>query len=206
MLIGTNQIPALSDIGGKQVQLGDIVAAAHTASGLSVTKWNKLPGDERDMHIQVQLEQMHADAKSDEAARLEADRERTDASLAASSKLAEDVAAKVVADALALTNISPTLQADALKKPQLVTVAEQSRAEAEKAADDKRAARAEFDKSLLAKLRVPAYGEVRLKARLSPLRDPYQNVWFDTGDGAVTKLTPWVKAQVNANLLVPVTV
>lgn len=48
-LNGSNTLPALVEVSAnKSVQLGDIVAAAHQQSGLSVEAWNALAEDERD--------------------------------------------------------------------------------------------------------------------------------------------------------------
>lgn len=48
-LNGSNTLPALVEVSdGKSVQLGEIVAAAHQMSGLSVEAWNALSEGERD--------------------------------------------------------------------------------------------------------------------------------------------------------------
>lgn len=50
-LIGSSIQPALITIDGTEHQLGDFVAAAQAASGVSIDDWNKLPGDELDRLI-----------------------------------------------------------------------------------------------------------------------------------------------------------
>lgn len=54
-LFGSNIHPALITIDGTEHQLGEFVAAAHEASGLSVEDWNKLPGDELDRQIDAAI-------------------------------------------------------------------------------------------------------------------------------------------------------
>lgn len=46
-ILGTNSQPAIVKVGGQDVQLGEAVAAAHTASGLSVSEWNALSEEDR---------------------------------------------------------------------------------------------------------------------------------------------------------------
>lgn len=51
-LSGSNTLPAVVEIApGKSVQLGEIIAFAHAASGLTVEAWNGLAEEERDAHL-----------------------------------------------------------------------------------------------------------------------------------------------------------
>lgn len=54
-LYGSNNFPALVKIGDQEVQLGDLVAAAHTGSGYTVVEWNGLSEALRDDLIQQQI-------------------------------------------------------------------------------------------------------------------------------------------------------
>lgn len=69
VLLGSSTLPALIEIGGKEVQLGTIVAAAHAASGLSAADWNGLSEEDRDERLNAQVEamQQQADAEAEEA-------------------------------------------------------------------------------------------------------------------------------------------
>jgi hypothetical protein len=62
MLIGSSVLPSLVEIAeGKTVQLGDVVGAAHAASGLSIEEWNSLADDDREQRLAAQVETMKAD-------------------------------------------------------------------------------------------------------------------------------------------------
>jgi hypothetical protein len=71
ILLG-GDFPASFDIHGKTYALGDVVAAAHAASGLSVEAWNALPEDERDGKIEAELDRI--DAAGEQAASTEDER------------------------------------------------------------------------------------------------------------------------------------
>jgi hypothetical protein len=61
ILNGSNTLPANIEIAeGLEVQLGAVVAAAYTASGLSVEDWNGLAEDERDILLNETIENMKA--------------------------------------------------------------------------------------------------------------------------------------------------
>jgi hypothetical protein len=61
VLLGSSVLPAIVEISEEVgYQLGEIVAKAHAASGLSVTDWNALPDDEREAKIAAQIEAMKA--------------------------------------------------------------------------------------------------------------------------------------------------
>lgn len=61
VLLGSGVLPAMVNIAeGKDVQLGDVVAEAHKASGLSVEEWNELPESERDEKLNAAIEAMRA--------------------------------------------------------------------------------------------------------------------------------------------------
>lgn len=78
MLYGTDH-PALIDIDGQQVQLGTLVAAAHTASELSVAQWNDLADAARSDLVAAEIEARRiaaADAKVKAAAEAPASAEK----------------------------------------------------------------------------------------------------------------------------------
>ncbi len=50
-LYGSSSLPAVFDIGGQQVPLGDVVRKAFEATGLTVDEWNALQADDRDSLI-----------------------------------------------------------------------------------------------------------------------------------------------------------
>lgn len=66
VLYGSSVLPSMLDIGGEQVQLGTLVAAAHQASGLTVAEWNELAAEVREELLADQLALMreHAEAKA----------------------------------------------------------------------------------------------------------------------------------------------
>lgn len=56
-LLGSSVLPAMIDVGtGTLVQLGEIVAAAHANSGLSVEAWNTLEAVERDALLTAEID------------------------------------------------------------------------------------------------------------------------------------------------------
>lgn len=61
VLLGSNTHPATFEIGGATLALGDVVAAAHKASGLDAAEWNSLEADTRAGLIDDQLDAL-ADA------------------------------------------------------------------------------------------------------------------------------------------------
>jgi hypothetical protein len=62
-LLGTDSMPAVVDIGGREVQLGDIVRRAYENSGApSAEAWNAADASSRDVYINAALEQMRAEA------------------------------------------------------------------------------------------------------------------------------------------------
>lgn len=64
-IYGTNH-PAHIDIGGEQVQLGELVRAAHATSGLTDQDWNELPEQDRHDFVEAEIEARRtaaADAK-----------------------------------------------------------------------------------------------------------------------------------------------
>lgn len=71
-LLGSSVQPSVFTIGGTQVQLGDIVRAAHVATSLSVAEWNELAADVREGLIADELAAMQADAEAAAAAGAEA--------------------------------------------------------------------------------------------------------------------------------------
>lgn len=60
-LLGSSVLPSIVVIGAdKSVQLGEVVAAAHKASGLSVEAWNQLPAEQREDLLKMTVEAMQA--------------------------------------------------------------------------------------------------------------------------------------------------
>ncbi len=60
-LLGSSTLPSIVVISdAKSVQLGEVVASAHQASGLTVDAWNALPGDQRDDLLKTTIEAMRA--------------------------------------------------------------------------------------------------------------------------------------------------
>ncbi|QMV32515.1 hypothetical protein 2A_00037 [Ralstonia phage Darius] len=58
-LLGSDVHPAVIDLGdSRTVQLGDVVARAHSASGLTVEEWNALDADARHSLIDAMLDTM----------------------------------------------------------------------------------------------------------------------------------------------------
>lgn len=103
MLLGSSTLPSLIEVGGEQVQLGTVVAAAQAASGLSVEDWNKLSEEARDQHLNQQVDAMRqrgaamaeAEAervRSEQEAAAQAERERLAAEEAAERQRAEEAA------------------------------------------------------------------------------------------------------------------
>ena len=59
-LFGSNVQPTMVDINGTEVQLGDVVMHAFTASQLTAEEWNGLPEAEREEQIAADIEAMRA--------------------------------------------------------------------------------------------------------------------------------------------------
>ncbi|WRQ05513.1 DNA polymerase [Ralstonia phage AhaGv] len=58
-LLGSDVHPAVIDLGdSRTVQLGEVVARAHAASGLTVEQWNALDADARHAQIDAMLDTM----------------------------------------------------------------------------------------------------------------------------------------------------
>jgi hypothetical protein len=64
-LLGSSVQPAIIKVGEREVQLGELVRRAYEKSGLNVAGWNALPVDERELHLQVELEDMQKQASAD---------------------------------------------------------------------------------------------------------------------------------------------
>jgi hypothetical protein len=54
-LYGSSILPGHVEINGQLVQLGEIVQAAHKASGLSVKDWNLLDEEQREAKLERQI-------------------------------------------------------------------------------------------------------------------------------------------------------
>ncbi len=64
VLLGSSVLPAVVEIGAKSVQLGTIVAAAHSTSTLTTEEWNGLAEPQREALLALQLDAMKAAAAS----------------------------------------------------------------------------------------------------------------------------------------------
>jgi hypothetical protein len=60
-LHGSSVLPAIIDVGGRQVQLGGLVVAAARMSGHSTETWNALSEGDREAHLAKALEVLRAD-------------------------------------------------------------------------------------------------------------------------------------------------
>lgn len=63
VLYGTDH-PALIEIGGEQLQLGDVVNAAFSSTGMSVGDWNALDDQDRFDFVESHIMQLRAEAAS----------------------------------------------------------------------------------------------------------------------------------------------
>lgn len=63
VLLGSSVHPATFEIGGKTYTLGDVVARAQAASGLSVDGWNVLNDESRHASIDEELDKLAAEAE-----------------------------------------------------------------------------------------------------------------------------------------------
>jgi hypothetical protein len=61
MLIGSSVLASTYEIAGRTVQLGDIVAAAHKLSGMTVGEWNDQPDDNREALLRGELDRLLAE-------------------------------------------------------------------------------------------------------------------------------------------------
>lgn len=100
-LIGSTVQPTtISLTGSKTVPLGEVVAAAHRASGLSMEEWNELQGDEREALISQMVTTMEREAEDAEAEEMERIRLAAEAEQkAADEKAAAEKAAAEKAEA-----------------------------------------------------------------------------------------------------------
>jgi hypothetical protein len=65
VLYGSNVHPASFEINGKTYALGDVVALAHAATGLSADAWSALADEDRAEHIDDALDKLAADTNGD---------------------------------------------------------------------------------------------------------------------------------------------
>lgn len=69
-LLGSSVLPSMVEIGpGKSVQLGNVVARAHKASGLSVDDWNALVAEDREARLAETVEAWKAEAATPKPAK-----------------------------------------------------------------------------------------------------------------------------------------
>lgn len=100
-LLGSSVQPPNFTIGGREFTLGDIVRAAHVATGLSVDEWNALAADVREGLIADELSALEADAAQAQA-QADADQAAADAKAKAEAdQAAAEAEAKAAADAAA---------------------------------------------------------------------------------------------------------
>lgn len=59
-LLGAVNLPPVIDLGPRQLPLGDVVAGAHTASGMTVEAWNGLGDVAREKAIVAHVENLKA--------------------------------------------------------------------------------------------------------------------------------------------------
>lgn len=67
MLIGSSVHPSEFEINGRAYSLGDVVANAYAASGMSTDEWNTMQDDERHDLIDAELDKLAADVNGDGA-------------------------------------------------------------------------------------------------------------------------------------------
>jgi len=67
-LIGSNVLASNYEIAGAIVQLGDIVAAAHELSGMTVEEWNSLDQEDREDLLRLQLDRLLGQVPGDDVA------------------------------------------------------------------------------------------------------------------------------------------
>ncbi len=124
-LIGSSVQPSIVSLtGNKTVPLGEVVAAAHRASGLSVEEWNELQGDEREALISSMVTTMEREAEEEEAAEMERIRKAAEleeqqskekAAAEAEAKAKAEADAKAAAEAAKFTLLGPTGESIDLK-------------------------------------------------------------------------------------------
>lgn len=71
-LIGSSVHEAIYQIGSATLTLGEIVAKAHVASGLSVEEWNELEDEDRHAKIDIMLDELAEAAEGNEDAERDA--------------------------------------------------------------------------------------------------------------------------------------
>jgi len=114
-LIGSSIQPSTIDLtGSKNVPLGEVVEAAHRASGLSMEEWNELQGEEREAKIVQQIEVMTREAEQAEEDEREALAEQMRKE--AADKAAAEKAQAEAAAAAKFTLIGPDKSVIDLKK------------------------------------------------------------------------------------------
>lgn len=66
MLNGSNILASTYEIAGKTVTLGEIVAAAHKLSGMTVEEWNALADDAREDLLRAEFDRLLAEVPGDD--------------------------------------------------------------------------------------------------------------------------------------------
>lgn len=94
-LLGSNVLDRVIDLtGNTTATLGEVVARAHTRSGLSVAEWNDLEPAEREAKLATEVEIMTEEAETVEAEAADAIRVQAEKDTAAEKEAAEAAAAK----------------------------------------------------------------------------------------------------------------
>lgn len=94
-LLGSNVLASVIDLtGNKTVTLGDVVARAHTRSGLSVPDWNDLEPAEREAKLATEVEILTEEAETEEAEAADALRVQAAKDAKAEKQAADAAAAK----------------------------------------------------------------------------------------------------------------
>lgn len=110
-LNGSSVQPAEVDVGGgAPVALGDVVAAAHAASGVSVEDWNTMPDADREALIEAEVARLRKANKPAEAAKPQTKAEKKAAAKAA-AKTPEDEAEEAVEDSPEVAALRAEFQA-----------------------------------------------------------------------------------------------
>lgn len=63
-LIGSNKLASILVIGGKEIQLGTIVAGAHAESGFTVKEWNELAEEDRELLLAEYVAELQTASES----------------------------------------------------------------------------------------------------------------------------------------------
>lgn len=190
-VIGSDKFGSEFVIGDTKLSLGDLVAAAHSDSRLSVEDWNQLPQDERDLYLQVKLEALQSAAipKGDgplkESAAAEA---KAKAEAEAAAQAAAEQREKQRGEARRIADESARQKAEDEK-----IVA--SRAAAKKKELDTERARIDRE--------IAETPEREYIAAGNDMVDPVTKIRFTSSEAKSSKMTRWLRVQVAAGYIKP---